>query len=115
MVLSVVTGLFGINVDGIPGAERTPYAFGLFAGLLVLLGVILIALGMLYLGIKRPIKEQEVEVRKLELQQLISKFQHDAEHHAKVRDDHSGINHFRSNLPPTAADMLGDTNYIIVT
>ncbi|MED6166937.1 hypothetical protein PIB30_114274, partial [Stylosanthes scabra] len=30
LVLSVITGLFGINVDGIPGAEGAPYAFGLF-------------------------------------------------------------------------------------
>ncbi|KAM4112161.1 hypothetical protein ACJW30_05G119500 [Castanea mollissima] len=29
LVLSIITGLFGINVDGIPGSENTPYAFGL--------------------------------------------------------------------------------------
>uniref|UniRef100_A0A0E0FQL4 Magnesium transporter CorA-like family protein n=1 Tax=Oryza nivara TaxID=4536 RepID=A0A0E0FQL4_ORYNI len=42
MVLSIITGLFGINVDGIPGAQNTPYAFGLFAGLLFFVGFVLI-------------------------------------------------------------------------
>ncbi|KAK6917234.1 Mg2+ transporter protein, CorA-like/Zinc transport protein ZntB [Dillenia turbinata] len=82
LVLSIITGLFGINVDGIPGASGTPYAFGLFAGLLVLLGVILIAVGLLYLGMQQPITENQVEVRKLELQELVKMFQHEAETHA---------------------------------
>jgi len=50
MILSIITGLFGINVDGIPGAQNTPYAFGLFTGLLFFLGIILISVGMLILG-----------------------------------------------------------------
>ncbi|KAF2282815.1 hypothetical protein GH714_043106 [Hevea brasiliensis] len=57
LVLSIITGLFGINVDGIPGANNTPYAFGLFAALLVFIGVVLIAVGLLYLGLKQPITE----------------------------------------------------------
>ncbi|XP_068667415.1 uncharacterized protein [Aristolochia californica] len=101
LVLSIVTGLFGINVDGIPGSDETPYAFGLFTALLFVLGVILIGVGMLYLGLRRPITEEQVEVRKLELQELVAKFQHDAEQHAKVAQAHR-----RNNLPPTAADML---------
>lgn len=34
--LTFLTGLFGINVDGIPGAEN-PVAFGIFAGVMILL------------------------------------------------------------------------------
>ncbi|KAK1326605.1 hypothetical protein QJS10_CPA01g01712 [Acorus calamus] len=110
LILSIVTGLFGINVDGIPGATGTPYAFGLFAGILFFLGMVLIGLGMLYLGLKTPISEKEVHIRKLELQQLVSMFQHDAETHAKVRENIS-----RHNLPPTAADMIpGNADYILI-
>jgi len=36
-------GLFGINLDGIPGTENTPYAFGLFTAGIFVLGVVLIA------------------------------------------------------------------------
>ncbi|KAF0898531.1 hypothetical protein E2562_008125 [Oryza meyeriana var. granulata] len=46
LVLSIITGLFGINVDGIPGAESTPYAFALFSGLLFLVGFLLIIIGI---------------------------------------------------------------------
>ena len=110
LVLSIITGLFGINVDGIPGAANTPYAFGLFAGLLFFLGIVLILLGLLYLGLKRPVSNVQVEVRKLELQDLVKLFQHEAETHAQVRKPVS-----RHNLPPTAADMLpGDTDYVLI-
>ncbi|KAG1346871.1 hypothetical protein COCNU_06G007000 [Cocos nucifera] len=109
LVLSIITGLFGINVDGIPGAENTPYAFSTFAGVLFVIGIILIGLGLLYLGLQNPITEEQVEVRKLELQQLVSMFQHDAETHAKVRD---GIS--RHNLPPTAADMIAERGYVLI-
>ncbi|KAG0489212.1 hypothetical protein HPP92_008023 [Vanilla planifolia] len=102
LVLSIITGLFGINVDGIPGAQNSPYAFGVFAGALFLIGCLLTGLGLLYLGLKKPISEEQVNVRKLELQRLVSMFQHDAETHAKVRDGCSR----RQNLPPTAADLL---------
>ncbi|PKA66565.1 hypothetical protein AXF42_Ash003219 [Apostasia shenzhenica] len=111
LVLSIITGLFGINVDGIPGAHNTPYAFGLFAAILFFAGIILIGLGMLYLGLKKPITEEQVHVRKRELQQLVSMFQHDAETHAKVRDDLSR----RHNLPPTAADLLSNADYLLIT
>lgn len=85
LILSVITGLFGINVDGIPGATDTPYAFALFSALLFLLGAALIGIGLLYLGLKKPIVEENVAVRKLELQELVKMFQHEAESHAQVR------------------------------
>ncbi|KAL2466678.1 Magnesium transporter CorA-like family protein [Abeliophyllum distichum] len=85
LVLSIITGLFGINVDGVPGAEESPYAFALFSGALFLLGVVLIAIGLIYLGLKKPQIEEKVEMRKLELQDLVRMFQHEAESHAQVR------------------------------
>lgn len=111
VILSVITGLFGINVDGIPGSENTPYAFGLFAAVLVLIGIILIGLGMLYFGLKKLVTEEEVNVRKFELQQLVSMFQHDAETHAKVREGAPR----RHNLPPTAGDVLNGADYLLIT
>ncbi|XP_039011220.1 zinc transport protein ZntB-like [Hibiscus syriacus] len=56
LILSVITGLFRINVDGIPGNnDNSPYAFLIFSGILVCLGVALISIGLLYLGLKKPI------------------------------------------------------------
>ncbi|PWA94109.1 magnesium transporter CorA-like family protein [Artemisia annua] len=89
LVLSIITGLFGINVDGIPGSENSPYAFLLFTCILVLLGIILIVMGLLYLGLKNPAMEEEVEVRKLELEELVKMFQQEAETHAQVRKSDS--------------------------
>lgn len=110
LVLTIITGLFGINVDGIPGAQNTPYAFGLFSVLLVVLGVVLIAVGLLYLGLKKPISEEQVEIRKLELQELVNMFQHEAETHAQV---HKHIS--RHNLPPTAGDkFIQNANYVLM-
>lgn len=109
LVLSIITGLFGINVDGIPGAESTPYAFGLFTAILFFIGIVLIVLGLLYLGLKKPVTEEQVKVRKLELQELVKMFQHEAESHAQVRKAVS-----RNNMPPTAADMfLNDADYVL--
>lgn len=110
LVLTIITGLFGINVDGIPGAQNTPYAFGLFTGLLVILGIVLVIVGVIYLGFKKPISEEQVEVRKLELQKLVKMFQHEAESHAQVRQPIS-----RHNLPPTAGDkFLEDADYVLI-
>ncbi|KAL9668170.1 hypothetical protein QQ045_002545 [Rhodiola kirilowii] len=110
LVLTIITGLFGINVDGIPGATNTPYAFGLFTGLLVLLGAVLIVIGLLYLGLKKPVSEELVEVRKLELQELVKMFQHEAETHAQVRKPIH-----RNSLPPTAGDGIqGEPDYLII-
>ncbi|KAL6134952.1 hypothetical protein ACLB2K_067180 [Fragaria x ananassa] len=78
-VLSIITGLLGSNVDGIPGAAETPYAFGLFSAALVFLGVLLIGIGLVYPGLKIPIVEEDAEVRKLELQKLVKLFQQEAE------------------------------------
>jgi len=108
MVLSIITGLFGINVDGIPGAQNTPYAFGLFTGLLFFLGVILIGVGMLYLGLQNPVNSEKVKVRKLELQQLVSMFQHEAEQHGKVRE---GLSRHGTSLSSSAAS---DEGYILI-
>ncbi|OQU87125.1 hypothetical protein SORBI_3003G210000, partial [Sorghum bicolor] len=104
LILSIITGLFGINVDGIPGAKNTQYAFALFSGLLFLVGLLLIIAGNIYFGLQNPISDQQVQVRKLELQQLVSMFQHDAETHAKVRE---GVL-IRNDLPPRAADLIYD-------
>lgn len=110
LVLSIITGLFGINVDGIPGAEGSPYAFALFSGILFLLGAVLIAIGLIYLGLKQPVIEEQAEVRKLELQELVRIFKHEAESHAQVRKTFS-----RNNLPPTAADILPDAaGYVLI-
>lgn len=110
VVLTIITGLFGINVDGIPGGSSTPYAFGLFSALLVFLAIVLIVVGLLYLGLKAPVTDEQVEVRKLELQELVKMFQHEAETHAQVRKPLS-----RRNLTPTAGDMLpGDADYLLI-
>ncbi|GFS42421.1 magnesium transporter CorA-like family protein [Actinidia rufa] len=109
LVLSIITGLFGINVGGIPGSEA-PYAFGVFTAVLFVLGIVLIVSGLLYLGLKRPITEEQVEIRKLELQELVKMFQHEAETHAQVRKNVS-----RNNLPPTNADkFLHEADYILI-
>lgn len=102
LVLTIVVGLFGINVDGIPGADNTPYAFALFSGLLILLGAILIVIGLLYLGLKKPVTEEQVEFRKLELQELVTMFQREAESHAQVRKSN------RTKNPSAAAGILPD-------
>ncbi|KAF6156126.1 hypothetical protein GIB67_024096 [Kingdonia uniflora] len=111
LVLSIITGLFGINVDGIPGAQNTPYAFVLFSGVLFVIGLVLIGIGLVYLGLKQPITDEQVQVRKFELQQLVKMFQHEAETHVKVRQEIS-----RNSLPPTAADMLtgNDIDYFLI-
>jgi hypothetical protein len=109
MVLSIITGLFGINVDGIPGAQNTPYAFGLFTGLLFFLGIVLVSLGMLYLGLQNPVNSEKVKVRKLELQQLVSMFQHEAEQHGKVRE---GLSRHGTSSSSTEAS---DEGYILIS
>ncbi|CAL2248747.1 unnamed protein product [Prunus armeniaca] len=103
LVLSIITGLFGINVDGIPGNEGSPYAFALFSAVLVLLGVILIGIGSVYLGLKQPIVEEDVEARKLELQELVKMFQKEAECHAQVRKTVLRTNPTAAGRPPESA------------
>ncbi|KAL2316810.1 hypothetical protein Fmac_030686 [Flemingia macrophylla] len=83
--LIIITGLFGINVDGIPGSSGNPDAFLMFSVALFVLGVVLIGIGLLYLGLKKPIIEENVALRKLELQELVRMFEHEAETHAQER------------------------------
>ncbi|VYS47540.1 unnamed protein product [Arabidopsis thaliana] len=57
-----------------------------------------------YLGPKKPITEEHVEARKLELQNVVKIFQHEAETHAQLR---------RNNLSPTAGDVF-DADYFLI-
>ena len=49
------------------------------------LGLVLVALGFLYLGLKKPISEEQLLKRKRELQQLVKSFQHAVESHENFR------------------------------
>ncbi|KAL0328322.1 UNVERIFIED_CONTAM: hypothetical protein Scaly_2264800 [Sesamum calycinum] len=109
LVLSIITGLWGINVDGIPGSDRSPYAFALFSCALFLLGAVLIAIGLIYLGLKKPLIEEKAEVRKLELQELVRMFQQEAESHAQVRKTRS-----QSKLSSEAEGILADCDNVIL-
>ncbi|KAJ0259311.1 hypothetical protein HA466_0056820 [Hirschfeldia incana] len=84
LLLTIVTGLFGINVDGIPGAEDSPQAFALFSAILFFSGFVLVVGALLYLGLKEPEAEENVEIRKQELDEMVKKFQREAESHAQV-------------------------------
>lgn len=111
LVLSIITGLFGINVDGIPGNEGSPYAFAFFSLALVLLGAGLIAIGLIYLGLNKPFAEEKVEVRKLELQELVKMFQHEAESHVQVRKDAS-----EAKKSVDSADIITDGDkYVVIS
>ncbi|KAH7430613.1 hypothetical protein KP509_08G005900 [Ceratopteris richardii] len=92
LVLSIITGLFGINVDGIPGSSGAPYTFCIFSVSLLIFGALLVGFGFLCLGLKRPITERQLAAKKLELQDLIRSFQQAAETHAKVH----GVGSFSS-------------------
>ncbi|MBA0712277.1 hypothetical protein Golax_011389 [Gossypium laxum] len=111
LILSIITGLFGINVDGIPGNDdSSPYAFLLFSCILVFLGVVLISGGLLYLGLKKPIIDEDVEVRKLELDEVVRMFQKEAESHAQVRKSVA-----RAIKPPTTASILpSGEGYVLI-
>lgn len=88
------SGYLEVNVDGIPATKNAPYAYGVFSAILVAIGAVLIAVGLLCLGLKKPIMEEQVEVRRLGLQELVKMFQHEAESHALIRKKVS-----RKNLP----------------
>lgn len=75
----------------------------MFAAILFCVGVLLIVVGLIYLGLKRPVAEDQVEVRILELEELVKMFQHEAETHAQVRKSIS-----RNNMPPTAGDAFAN-------
>lgn len=84
LLLSVIVGLFGINLDGIPGGSHNPHAFAIFSTCLFLLGATVIFVGIRRLGLKNPPTEEEVLNRKAELQEFVDKFQKAAESHEKV-------------------------------
>lgn len=98
-------------MDGIPGNDdASPYAFAVFSGILFLLGVALIAIGLLYLGLKKPIIDEDVEVRRLELQELVRMFQKEAESHAQV---HKSV--AQAIKPPTTASILPSVEgYVLI-
>lgn len=85
LLLSIITGLFGVNLGGIPGSEAY-YAFPAFTFLLFAFGAIIVAVGMMYYGLKKPITEEQLSSRKKELQNLVKRFQNSAESHEKVRE-----------------------------
>jgi hypothetical protein len=89
LLLSVIVGLFGINLDGIPGANGNPYAFTIFSAALTILGIVVIVVGIRRLGLKAPPTEEAVAERKQELQAFVTKFQQAAESHEKVHHVHS--------------------------
>ncbi|MCO5611265.1 hypothetical protein L7F22_065517 [Adiantum nelumboides] len=111
LILSIITGLFGINVDGIPGSSGAPYTFYIFSACLLVLGILLVGAGFLCLGLRRPITERQLAARKRELQQLVNSFQQAAEQHAKVR---SG----GSLMPPedehNQTPRLDDFDYVLI-
>ncbi|CAA7042368.1 unnamed protein product, partial [Microthlaspi erraticum] len=84
LLLTIVTGLFGINVDGISGAKDYSQAFALFSAILFFSGLVLVVAALLYLGLKEPEADENVENRKLELDEMVKKFQREAESHAQV-------------------------------
>ena len=60
LVLSIITGLFGINLQGIPGSANSPHAFRDFSVCFLVLGLVLVGLGFVYLGLKKPISEEQL-------------------------------------------------------
>ena len=66
----------------------------------------LIGIGLLYLGLKTPVIEENVAVRKLELQELVKMFQHEAETHAQVRKTvpHKDVPQTAAVRPPSDAN-----------
>lgn len=111
LILSIITGLFGINVNGIPEKnEDSPYAFAVFSGVLFFIGVSLIAIGFLSVGLKKLIIDEDVEVRRLELQELVRMFQKEPESHAQVRK-----NVARAIKRPTTAGILpSGEGYVLI-
>lgn len=113
LVLSIITGLFGINVDGIPGSSSAPYTFLIFALCLLCLGCILVGFGFLYLGLHKPVSDSQLLARKLELQEMVKSFQHAAETHAKVRD--LGSSSVSGSKEQGLHVDLDDFDYVMIT
>ena len=53
----------------------------------------MIVVGIIFLGLKKPGGEKQVEVRTLELQELVKMFQLEAETHGQVRKKHFSEEH----------------------
>jgi hypothetical protein len=64
----------------------------------------------MYLGLTNPVTNEKVKVRKLELQQLVSMFQHEAEQHGKVREGFS-----RHGLSSNTSPASSDEGYILIS
>lgn len=66
----------------------------------------LTGIGMLYLGLEKPITEKDVEIRKLELQELVKMFQQEAESHAQVRKTIPSTNSTMARRLPDGAGYV---------
>lgn len=108
LFLSIIAGLFGINVGGIPGSS-SPKAFGFFCLVFFTVGALMVGLGMLFLGFRKPPSEEQIFTRKRELQNLVKKFQNSAEAHEKVREGSSSL----ADRGVPLEDMGDD--YILIT
>ncbi|KAJ0577144.1 hypothetical protein HanRHA438_Chr05g0225551 [Helianthus annuus] len=87
---------------------RVTHNLGVFGGCGLVLSIITGLFGLLYLGLKNPAMEEEVEVRKLELQEIVKMFQQEAESHAQLRKSDS-----KNQMPPVPASTMlpgGNTN-----
>ncbi|KAL3677815.1 hypothetical protein R1sor_020771 [Riccia sorocarpa] len=110
LLLTIVTGLFGINVGGIPGEDQK-HAFLIFTVVFSLVGAMLIAVGMIYLGLQKLPTEEQLAARRLELQELVKHFQESAEGHEKVKDVVE-THHGRSLGNPVGP--VSDDEYILI-
>mgnify|MGYP007132929074 FL=1 len=72
-------------MEGIPGSANSPHAFRDFSVCFLVLGLVLVGLGFVYLGLKKPISEEQLLKRQRELQQLVKSFQHAVESHENFR------------------------------
>lgn len=105
LLLSIIVGLFGINVDGIPGSQGSPYAFAIFSVILFLVGASSVGLGMMRLGFKKPPSEEAVLSKKMELREFVDKFQKAAEAHEKVRHTSSSTSLPEEDALDTSLDQ----------
>ncbi|XP_020574832.1 uncharacterized protein LOC110020894 isoform X2 [Phalaenopsis equestris] len=86
LVVSVIVSIFGMNLDGIPRAKNSPYAFASFCVYILFIGMLLTYFSMLHFGLKKPDTEEQVNARKPEIQELFSIFKRDVETHGKARE-----------------------------
>jgi len=114
LLLSVIVGLFGINLDGIPGGSGNPNAFAIFSTCLVLLGAIVIVVGIRRLGLKKPPTEEEVMSRKAELQEFVHKFQQAAEAHEKVHHVSTDLDIFAEDTTSQQTADNGSNDYYVL-